>query len=525
LSRHKKLICEHSPLQTQFFQEMTSRTMCLILLGFMLVPPIRGSRYRLDKVSERVSQSHGIGQERMNVSGSSSELQGSKMYGAPKEIEIKLEGDDTCISSGGPYTMLIRNSVGRSSGGAGRAASCARFKIEGKPEETRFESLDVPGQCIDVFGSLFGSKDLGLWNCKNSANQMFTAQGDKWCCDGLCIENAETDDGDGTTTSTTSQPSVVGTKRPETSRTSTTLKQPSIWTKKIHAVGTADSDQSAQGSLHTCSGAAFEIITGNTVADTKRIAQGLHEWISRIRSGTWGTWLQQRLATVEKTWRQGIRDARLALDGSQEDSAGTSPQVFEAWKLLKIVFLQYFPELVIGAVVVTQSIPELIASFSGGKLQSVGKLYFTEDESHVYFPLAVTRYTISYTVKAIEQAERGAGKVLLSGWLEDKMVDLEDNLVMNTFPASAFVRQHYIKNGAANACDETKTDTNAKCDAMLQKKEKENCDCDVKICVKLKCLYFFQAGMCGTATTWDMALGVKKGCYGVSGDFTGSCPI
>eukprot|EP00929_Paragymnodinium_shiwhaense_P036531 TRINITY_DN19565_c0_g1_i7.p2 TRINITY_DN19565_c0_g1~~TRINITY_DN19565_c0_g1_i7.p2 ORF type:complete len:136 (+),score=20.58 TRINITY_DN19565_c0_g1_i7:273-680(+) len=133
---------------------------------------------------------------------------------------------------------------------------------------------------------------------------------------------------------------------------------------------------------------------GNRASDVKIILEGLAEWLSRIRAGSWGVWLQQRLQRLERGWEVGVRGARLTLDGSEEAEGETSPQVFEAWKLLKIVFLQYAPDL-LGKRVVPDVFPELIASFENGKLQSIGKLQFDEAKSEVYFPLAVTRYTIS----------------------------------------------------------------------------------------------------------------------------------
>jgi hypothetical protein len=297
--------------------------------------------------------------------------------------------------------------------------------------------------------------------------------------------------------------------------------------------GRDSSNKTAQSWQSTCNNVEFEIVTGESSSDTERIAQGLQEWIKTIWSGTWGAWLQHRLAAFQKAWAQGVRRNQLVLvdDAAERERTHTPAQVFEAWKLLKIVFLQYFPQLLDPQlleekVVVDRSIPELIASFSAGKLQAVGKLHYTEGNPHVDFPLAVTRYTISYAVKGTEQAgAEKSGRVLLGGWIEENMVDLADlqeNLIVTTFPASAFVRQHYIKNGAKNSCSQANEHTNGECDAMLE--QSNNCDCNVKLCVLHKCLYYFQAGMCGTTTALDKLLGATKRCYGPTG-FIGTCAV
>eukprot|EP00929_Paragymnodinium_shiwhaense_P036529 TRINITY_DN19565_c0_g1_i2.p1 TRINITY_DN19565_c0_g1~~TRINITY_DN19565_c0_g1_i2.p1 ORF type:complete len:113 (+),score=13.09 TRINITY_DN19565_c0_g1_i2:86-424(+) len=110
---------------------------------------------------------------------------------------------------------------------------------------------------------------------------------------------------------------------------------------------------------------------------------------------------------------------------------------------------------------------------------------------------------------------------MFAGWIDNMLLDLEDNLIVYTFPASAFVRKHYIQNGARMACADKNKHTDEECAKMADKNE--NCDCDVRLCVTTKCLLYFESGMCGTATAWDIGRGVTKGCYGVTGNFIGSC--
>jgi len=97
----------------------------------------------------------------------------------PGEMKVKFAGDSGCLKSAGARKKLIRNSKD----------GCARFKLDGKV----FKSIDHGGQCLD----LFHRRDFGLWNCHGGGNQKLTAQGDKWCTTGKCIENAGAADGSG----------------------------------------------------------------------------------------------------------------------------------------------------------------------------------------------------------------------------------------------------------------------------------------------------------------------------------------
>ncbi|CAE8621595.1 unnamed protein product [Polarella glacialis] len=128
----------------------------------------------------------------------------------------------------------------------------------------------------------------------------------------------------------------------------------------------------------SCGGSDFEIVEGRSEPGARRILEGLAEWLGLIRSGAWGHWLQARLETLVSLLGRGVRDARLTLDGSEGKQKETSSHIFEAWKLMKIVFSPYAPDLLAGEVLVHGPIPELLASFSKGKLHGVGKLQFDE---------------------------------------------------------------------------------------------------------------------------------------------------
>lgn len=286
--------------------------------------------------------------------------------------------------------------------------------------------------------------------------------------------------------------------------------------------------QSRGGEFFTCAASSYETVEGIDRGSTQRILHGLAEWLQLIRDGMWGDWLKDRLVALEQHWLQGHRGLLLLQDGADANQA-VLPQVFEAWKLMKIVFLQYAPELLAGHRVDGYTfLPELIAAFSeDGTMQAVGKVQYEESKSEVYFPLAVTRYTLSYAAKDSGQAgaEKGAGRALLAGWIEERIMDLNRDMVLYTFPASAFVRKLYMKNGALSACTGMNDKTDDECGRMAE--ADQNCDCDVRMCVKAKCIMYFELGICNSASLTDMFTGWTKGCYSASttATFAGSCPL
>jgi len=273
-----------------------------------------------------------------------------------------------------------------------------------------------------------------------------------------------------------------------------------------------------------------------------RIFLGMQEWSTQISNGHWGPWLEQQWRQLSAAFKQ-ISDGCRKMMGrfcaramvtrlrdhvrdDEEDSAFDTPvQTLEAWKLFKVFLLKYAPETLIGERPPPIPFKDVIASFSAdGLLQSLGQLSFSPSTAEVHFPLAVTRYTMSYVVKgtAASGAQKGAGKALLSGWIESHASKIQGDLTLHTLPAGSWVRQYYIKNGAHSDCarGSESSHTDDMCAEMME--QNENCDCEVTSCVRAKCIWYFQAGMCGSLGVHSVS-GVAKGCYSVLGNFVGSC--
>jgi len=85
-------------------------------------------------------------------------------------LTLRDAGGEGCLKSSGGGKLLEK----------GGTSNCARFCVEG----TTFWSVDVPGQCLD----LFAEEGFGLWDCHGEANQQLHLQGSTWCVDSSCVE-------------------------------------------------------------------------------------------------------------------------------------------------------------------------------------------------------------------------------------------------------------------------------------------------------------------------------------------------
>mmetsp|Transcript_51792 Transcript_51792/g.110802 ORF Transcript_51792/g.110802 Transcript_51792/m.110802 type:complete len:249 (+) Transcript_51792:3-749(+) len=230
------------------------------------------------------------------------------------------------------------------------------------------------------------------------------------------------------------------------------------------------------------------------------------------------------LPSMRKVGKAGVCSKRRILAANASSREDPPPQVLEAHKLLKMWIFTHSPEVLAMRTLTPElTFPDVIASFdSTGKLQAIGERRIDRGHAEISFPLAVTRYALSYAVKGSPRAGaiKKAGTAMMGALLERWADEQGSSLSLYTLPASAFVRRYYIENGAVSACKEGSRHSEKDCAEMAERDE--NCGCNVRLCIPAQCPRYFQAGMCGPGFTTILG-GWWQGCFSLFGKLQGSC--
>lgn len=294
-----------------------------------------------------------------------------------------------------------------------------------------------------------------------------------------------------------------------------------------------------------CGGKDFEVVKGDTTTGTQRILAGVHQWVTDAASGAWGAFMMREwkpfvacakaLVSVQcATSRSCVQRKMMKINlcgkrgqkAIEETDEGVA-QNTEATKLLKIIIMGNFVDVLIGATD-TQLIPTMVASFSqDGKLEGLAEFKFkpgswTErvwEGGKLGLSSAVTRYSLAYAEKGTVLPAKGAGRALIGGWFDQN--DYTGDMTLSTMPASAFVRKYYMDNGGHTKCLPNGKFNATTCEEMLTKNE--NCNCAVELCLTSQCQWYFAAGTCNRAGFQDMVSGYYHGCYTLRGKFNGVC--
>lgn len=111
-----------------------------------------------------------------------------------RQLQLQRIGSEGCLKSKGGWRLLEK----------GATSGCAQFLVLGN----QFQSVDVPGQCLDYFSN----RGWGLWSCHGNHNQQLQHQDSKWCVRKECVEAFKPP-----ATSTTTKSSTIATSTTSTS--------------------------------------------------------------------------------------------------------------------------------------------------------------------------------------------------------------------------------------------------------------------------------------------------------------------